>query len=159
MYGYEKRKLSFQMVPGTSWYHNLRSLLGNWPEISRYVRRNGCCGVCGRKTDKLDAHEVWVYDDEKHLQKLDDIVPVCKSCHNTIHIGRAHAMGREEEAIGWYMKVNVLSRAEAEDDLEEAAKVWEERSRHRWNISNKQVIEKEMKLTGILCRFKDIEAL
>ncbi len=154
MYRYEKRKLSFQMVPSTSWFHNLRSLLSNWPEISKSVRSTGCCHCCGRQTDTLDAHEVWAYDDENHVQTLNLIIPVCKSCHNTIHIGFATASGRAEQAIRQYIKVNGLTRAEAEEDLNEAARVWERRSRYRWTMDETQLKNKVYELTGIYCRFR-----
>ena len=37
MYPYETRRLNFQLVPRTVWFHNLRAVLPNWEEISKKI--------------------------------------------------------------------------------------------------------------------------
>jgi 5-methylcytosine-specific restriction endonuclease McrA len=83
---------------------------------------------------QLDAHEKWSYDDEKHIQKLEDILSLCKDCHRVKHIGRAQAVGEGDLAENWYMKVNSCSRHEFQEDLNNAANQWRERSMYRWAL-------------------------
>ena len=157
MYPYETRKLSFQLVPETAWYCNLRSVLPNWTEISKKVRKPGICAVCGEKTKKLDAHEVWSYNDETHKQLLKEIISVCKACHNAIHIGHASVTGKFVEAIEQYKKVNNLSYDVIRNDYDAACHVWTIRSGYQWNISIDQIKDKVYEQTGIQCDFDEEE--
>lgn len=155
-YKYEQRKLSFQLVPQTAWYTNLRSILPNWSEISNAVRQSDKCECCGKNFDpkELEAHEVWEYDDEKHTQSLKNIIAVCKNCHNTIHIGHASVVGKAAEGLKWYMKVNNISKAEAAEDIKEAFEVWEERSQYDWDLDEEELKTKVQNLLGISCDFE-----
>ena len=149
MFKYEMRKLQFQLVPQSAWYKNLRSLLLNWDDISKYVRRPGKCSICGENTPYLDAHEVWSYDDANGSQKLKEIIPVCKQCHNAIHIGHANVTGKGDEALMHYMLINEISTKEAKADLDDAFFVWERRSAHDWHIDTEQISEAVKRQTGI----------
>jgi hypothetical protein len=118
------RKLNFELVPDSCWYSNLRSILpaGGWDKIRKvaYARANGRCMICGETTSHLEAHEQWEYDEKNKVQRLHDIVAVCRSCHEVIHIGRTQLMGREKEASEHYMKVNGCTYAEYRKALGEA---------------------------------------
>ena len=74
-----KYKLDFQLVPDGCWYTNLRSALPKetWDRVRKkaYARAGGRCMICG-KAGRLEAHEVWEYDDKKHIQKLADVIAV-----------------------------------------------------------------------------------
>lgn len=119
-----KRKLNFELIPDGCWYYNLRAILSKaeWDYIKKdaKARANGKCNVCGRKTTQLDAHERWSYDEKKGIQKLEDVIAVCKDCHNTIHINRTWLKGNIERAEDHYMKVNNCSYVEMRKDLGEA---------------------------------------
>ena len=129
-------KLNFELVPDSCWYSNLRSALpqGAWDVIRKkaYARANGKCMICGAPTARLEAHEQWEYDDEKGVQKLANVVAVCKACHEVIHIGRTQLTGREREASEHFMKVNGCTYAEYRKALGEANAVHRERSRREW---------------------------
>ena len=109
-------KLKFELVPDGCWYSNLRAILSKkqWDFLKAYAKEQsgGKCAICGRKTDRLDAHEVWSYDRENAVQKLEDVISVCKDCHSVIHIGRTQLKGDEERAEKHYMKVNNCTYAE-----------------------------------------------
>jgi 5-methylcytosine-specific restriction endonuclease McrA len=111
-----KYKLNFELVPDSCWYSNLRSILSKkqWDFLRQDARERaqGKCMICGKKTDKLDAHERWSYNEEKCVQKLEDIVAVCKDCHSVIHIGYTQLKGDERRAEDHFMKVNKCSYAE-----------------------------------------------
>ncbi len=109
-------KLEFELVPDSVWGSNLRTLLSKsaWDFLRKdaYERAGGKCRICGRSTNRLEAHEQWEYDEEFSVQKLVDILAVCKSCHSVIHIGRTQLMGGEERAQKHFCKVNGCSYAE-----------------------------------------------
>lgn len=109
-------KLNFQLIPDGCWCLNLRTLLPKsaWELIKEdaKLRSGGKCFYCGKKTERLDAHEVWSYDEKKGIQKLDNVVAVCKDCHSVIHIGFTQLKGNVERAESHFMKVNGCSYAE-----------------------------------------------
>ncbi len=131
-------KLNFELVPDSCWYSNLRSALPAraWDIIRKkaYARAGGKCMICGAPTSRLEAHEQWEYDDERGIQKLKNVVAVCRACHEVIHIGRTTLMGREREASEHYMKVNGVSYAEYRRALGEANAVHRERSKREWQL-------------------------
>lgn len=131
----EKYKLNFQLVPDGCWYTNLRSALPRevWDKVRKtaYARAGGRCAICG-SPGRLEAHEVWEYDDEKYIQKLCGIIAVCPACHEVIHIGRTSLMGREKDAQAHFMAVNGCTQSEYHAALGEANRVHAERSRHEW---------------------------
>jgi len=132
------RELSIELVPQSSWYNNLRKILSkeDWQKLSRFVRSNGVCDICGRHLpiSELDAHEKWSYDDVTHIQKLENILSLCKDCHRVKHIGRAQAVGEEHLAKKWFMKVNGCSEDDYEEAIHEAITEWQERSEHKWTL-------------------------
>ena len=131
-------KLNFELVPDSCWYSNLRSNLPKevWDKIRKkaYARAGGKCMICGAPTARLEAHEQWEYDDKNGVQKLANIVAVCKACHEVIHIGRTQLMGREREASEHFMKVNGCTYAEYRKALGEANEVHRERSKREWQL-------------------------
>lgn len=117
-------KLNFELVPDSCWYSNLRSILSpaQWDIVRReaYSRAGGRCMICGAPAKRLEAHEQWSYDEQNHIQKLENVVAVCKSCHEVIHIGRTQLTGGEERASEHFMKVNGCTYAEYRKALGEA---------------------------------------
>lgn len=119
-----KYKLDFELVPDACWGSNLRSVLKrkDWDTVRRdaYARADGRCMICGRKVKRLEAHEVWSYDEKDGIQKLEDVIAVCAMCHSVIHIGRTQLMGNGERAADWFMKVNKCSYSDYIKALNEA---------------------------------------
>lgn len=103
-------KLNFELVPDSCWYSNLRSILKPkmWDIIRRdaYKRADGKCMICGRPAKRLEAHEKWSYNEEKAVQKLEDVIAVCHNCHSVIHIGRTQLVGDSDMAMKHFCKVN-----------------------------------------------------
>lgn len=131
-------KLDFEPVPDSCWYSNLRSELPKeaWDIIRKkaYARAGGKCMICGAPTTRLEAHEQWEYDDEKGVQKLKNVVAICRPCHEVIHIGRTQLTGREREAASHFMKVNGCSYADYIKALGEANAKHRERSKREWQL-------------------------
>lgn len=140
-----KFKLNFELVPDSCWYSNLRSELPKevWDKIRKnaYARAGGRCMICGAPTSRLEAHEQWEYDDEKGVQRLKNVVAVCRPCHEVIHIGRTQLMGREREASEHFMKVNGCTYAEYRAALGKANEIHRERSRREWKLDVSELPE------------------
>ena len=65
------------------------------------------CETCGGKRDApVHWHEVWSYDDERGVQKLEALKCLCERCHEATHPGHANVKGRGAEALEWLMQVN-----------------------------------------------------
>ena len=112
------------MVPEECWFSNLRSVLkpSDWDVVRRdaYARAKGKCMICNRFSRRLEAHEKWSYDDEKALQKLEDVVALCPRCHEVKHISLAYMRGRGQEAMEQFMLVNGCSQMDFHAALSEA---------------------------------------
>lgn len=134
----EKFVLNFELVPDSCWYSNLRSALPKeaWDSIRKkaYARAGGKCMICGVPSTRLEAHERWAYDDENYVQKLSDVVAICRPCHEVVHIGRTTLMGREKEASEHFMKVNGCTFSDYRKALGEANAVHRERSKKEWKL-------------------------
>lgn len=128
----KKYKLNFELVPEECWFSNLRSVLkpDDWDKVRRdaYARAGGRCVICGAK-GRLEAHEQWSYDDEKALQKLENVVALCRNCHEIKHIGRTQLMGRDADAMEHFMKVNHCSQMDYHAALAEANEEYFRRNR------------------------------
>ena len=126
-------KLNFELVPDSCWYSNLRSILSpaQWDFVRKdaYARAGGRCMICGTPTRRLEAHERWEYDEKNCVQKLVDVVAVCHSCHEVIHIGRTQLLGGEERACAHFIKVNGCSYTEYRKALGEANEAHRRRNR------------------------------
>lgn len=109
-------KLNFELVPDGCWYSNLRSILTpkQWDVIRKdaYARAGGRCAICDAPAKRLEAHEQWSYNEEKMVQKLENVIAVCPACHAVIHIGRTSLKGDERAASEHFMKVNGVGYAE-----------------------------------------------
>ena len=61
-------KLTIELVPKTSWFTNLRSLVSKeqWDKIRNkvYWKAGYKCEICGSKGPKwpVECHEIWHYD-------------------------------------------------------------------------------------------------
>lgn len=133
-------KLTIELVPLTSWYNNVRSKVSQeeWDIIRKkcYKNANYKCEICGGVGNKwpVECHEIWEYDDKKHIQKLVGFVALCPSCHEVKHIGRAEKMGMLRHAMQHLMAVNAINKSQVDKIVEDAFATWEERSEHKWKV-------------------------
>lgn len=126
-------KLTFELVPDGCWYTNLRSVLPPklWDKIrfEAYKKANGRCEICGVKTSRLEAHEIWNYDEKNALQTLEGVTALCRRCHEVKHIGRTQLLGKGNDAMEHFMKVNGCSQSEYHEALGEANETHQRRNR------------------------------
>ena len=114
-------KLNFELVPAGCWKYNLRNILTKkqWDFIKHDVKSQaiGRWVICGGKCSRLEAHEVWHYDEDNGIIILKDVVAICRDCHSVIHIGRTSLKGDSIKAENHYMKVNNCSYVEMRKHL------------------------------------------
>ena len=111
-----------------------------WEKLRKevYKKYDYACSIC-RSGGKLHAHEVWEYDDKKHIQMLKDLVALCSKCHAVKHIGHAGIQASEgklnyEKLIKHFMQVNNCDRVTFDKHLAEAYKQFEERFHYDWQL-------------------------
>jgi hypothetical protein len=130
-----------ELVPSTVWESSLYRLMPReiWNRIrDDFIEENGRkCQICGETTGTMNLHEIWNYDDTKHIQKLEGFILLCKMCHHVKHIGLAGILAEEgkldyNEVIRHFCKVNNCSEEEFEKHREEAFEIWEKRSKFEW---------------------------
>ncbi|MBQ9113518.1 MAG: HNH endonuclease [Clostridia bacterium] len=125
-------KLDFEFVPEECWGYSLYHKLtrADWDKVRKdaYRRAGYKCRVCGAK-GVLEAHEKWRYDDEKALQKLEDVLALCHACHEVKHISLTYQRGRGMDAMEHFMKVNGCSQMEYHEALEKANEKYFERNK------------------------------
>lgn len=133
-------KLTVELVPATSWGDNLRSRLStqDWDKLRKeqYRKAGYVCEICGGKGPKhpVECHEVWSYDDERHVQKLERLIALCPNCHKVKHLGFAFATGKGPAAVRHLMTVNGWGRAEANRYVEAAFELHSKRSAFPWTL-------------------------
>ncbi|MFH1285366.1 MAG: HNH endonuclease, partial [Candidatus Micrarchaeota archaeon] len=107
-------KLEIELVPCSTWWSNLRKTIPKkkWDTLRKkvYAQYHNKCGICGAKR-KLNCHELWSYDDKKHIQTLVNFIALCDMCHHVKHLGLASILASRgqldyETVINHFMKVN-----------------------------------------------------
>jgi len=137
-----KLRLTIELVPSTSWYNNMRKVVSrqDWDVLRRkvyadYGHRCGLCGASGR----LNCHEVWEYDDKRHIQTLVGFIALCDLCHHIKHIGLARILADEgklsmDDVVAHFCKVNGCDYSDFLNHEAGAWRTWESRSKHNWEV-------------------------
>jgi hypothetical protein len=132
------KPLTVELVPQTCWRSNVRSLVSraewDWIRWNAYsdaelrgLRWQG-------RHHAVDCHELWEYDDTKHVQRLVRMVALCPACHDVVHFGWATDGGRGPEALAHLRAVNGWTAKQARAHVQNAFAVWRARSKHRWSV-------------------------
>lgn len=133
-------KLTVELVPQPQWGFNLRSELRpkDWDKVRRatYAAAGHKCEICGGVGHKhpVEAHEIWSFDDTRHVQTLTGLIALCPPCHEVKHFGLAVHMGNEARARKHLGKVNGWTPAQVEAHLQSAFHTWRERSKSGWGL-------------------------
>jgi hypothetical protein len=133
-------RLTVELVPSTCWYTNVRSNVAKavWDRLRRQVAADAGqrCEVCGGRGRRwpVECHEVWHYDDDTNVQRLERLVALCPACHEVKHAGLASKRGRLEAVIQRLATVNWWTVDDAALYLEAVFEQWASRSRHQWTL-------------------------
>jgi hypothetical protein len=101
-----------------------------------YSDQNDICAICGAG-GRLNCHEVWDYDDMRHVQKLMGFQAVCTLCHHMAHFGKAQLLAAQgridlDAVIRHFLEVNRVGHDVFESHKAAAFRTWRERSLHPW---------------------------
>lgn len=135
-----KAKLTIELVPETCWFSNVRSSVSrtDWDQLKRITsaKADRVCEICWGVGPRwpVECHEIWEYDDKRHVQKLAGLIALCPSCHQVKHIGFAQIRGKLQEAIGHLKNINGLTTGDAHEYVENAFNKWRERSQYNWKL-------------------------
>lgn len=133
-------KLPIELVPDTCWYTNVRSHVtaATWGRLRGLVvaASRGRCEICGRQGTghPVECHEVWGYDDDRGIQRLEALQALCPDCHLVKHFGRAIAAGRTRYALAWFAHVNTLTPEQALAHAQTAFSLHQQRSQRSWAL-------------------------
>ena len=134
-------KLTIELVPSTSWYNNVRKNVSKsvWDRIRRtqYRKANYKCEICNGSGPEwpVECHEIWEYDKVSSIQLLTGFIALCPDCHLVKHIGYANVQGKYMEALEHLMLINKWDLQKANDYIEDAFDLWQERSKHGWTVN------------------------
>ena len=134
-------KLQIELIPDSCWYFNVRSNVKTkqWDIIRKrvYQEADYRCEICGGRGIRysVDCHEIWVYDDEKLIQKLDRFQALCPLCHEVKHLGLANVKGNGERAFGRFIELNRLDISIAIEIKKAVFLQWKARSAKQWTLN------------------------
>ena len=133
-------KLTIELVPESCWYSNVRSEITRsaWDVIRAeiYKAADYKCEICGGVGSRhpVECHEIWHYDDKKHVQTLKGFTALCPKCHEVKHIGLAQVRDRYDVALLHFCEVNKVSKTEAERYVHNVFQTWSKRSQHKYTL-------------------------
>jgi hypothetical protein len=136
--------LNVDLIPATNWGGSLANLLvdSSWQAIRDPVlaKTGNKCIVCGydRQRKSVDCHEIWEFytplEGDTGIQRLVGIIPLCKSCHDMFHLGRAGQDGRLEESVQRLAWVNRWTEDEVATYLDYVDRKCRGRNKFRWML-------------------------
>lgn len=134
-----KYKLRIQLIPESSWYYNLRSVLpkDEWNKLRKkvYAYFGYSCATC-RSSGELHAHEVWKFDARKERQSLRRIVALCENCHSVEHFGRTMMVSPVyvSRITKHALKIFKCTPLQFQKKVDKAFAVWQQRNLHVWKV-------------------------
>ena len=137
---HSKLKLQIELVPDGCWFSNVRSNVSarDWDTIRKqvYLEAGYRCEICGGVGAKhpVECHEVWSYDDNIKIQKLELFQALCPPCHEVKHFGFASVRGFRDRALNQFMKINDLNFSTAEAMIDAVFEQWQQRGLVRWEL-------------------------
>lgn len=141
-----KKELHTEMVPRTAWGSNVRDHVkpSDWDKIKEwcYKRSGYHCEICGSngklqgRKHRVEAHEIWHYDDTNLVQTLIGLIALCPSCHKSKHYGRAISVGDDKFVRKHIKAINEhWTWKQVFDHCAKAITKWQERSMHNYTLN------------------------
>ena len=133
-------RLTVELVPSTSHFQNLRSLLSqsDWNRLRRQTYRKAGyrCEICGGRGPRhpVECHEIWDYDDARFIQTLTGLIALCPACHQVKHIGLAAIRGKLPQAVGHLARVNDWDADTCQWYIQRAFNEHRRRSQFAWTL-------------------------
>lgn len=125
------------MLPASTWEENLRTALpaDKWNALRKhcYAAAGHRCRICGA-SGKVEAHELWEFDDVFGIQKLIGLVCLCPICHKAKHYGFARRLGLISEVTEKIKEVNGWDTRMLDAALVKLQARTDERSKYHWEL-------------------------
>ena len=147
----KKIKLTIELIPKTSYYDNVRSILPQkeWDRLRKksYEKAKFKCEICKDKGTNqgyrhdLECHEIWEYKKDG-TQLLKDLISLCPRCHQVKHIGRSMKVGLNKKVTEHIMKVNKWTEKETKNYIGYVFQEHKLRSKQKWEINLSVLTEK-----------------
>ena len=131
------------MLPRSTYGSSLRTVIDpdGWRCLRRAAGRTtgGACAWCeevtlGTRWRTWETHEVWTFDLATKRQVLAAVVPLCRTCHLTQHLGYARREGVEGEVVARLRSLNAWSHLEAGRAVADAEHLASLRGRTAWDL-------------------------
>jgi hypothetical protein len=146
-----KIKLTIELVPSTSFYTNVRSILpkSEWDRLRKisYKKAGYKCEICkGSGLEQgykhpVECHEIWEYRKDG-TQYLKGLISLCPRCHQVKHIGRSMKVGLAKQATEHLRKVNGWTKQEAQNYIGYSFQEYILRSKQQWKLNLSVLSEK-----------------
>lgn len=132
-------RLAPEPVPAPLWGVSAYRLFGKtkpWKEIRHDTLElaGNKCGACDADGPQLSCHDAWSYDDTRCVATLIGFEIRCHACHNATHVGRANALGFEQDAYAQLREVNGCTQDEVDAMVGAAMDLWEKRRAKTWTV-------------------------
>ena len=135
---YGDSDLYIDLVPTSCWNSNVRTYFSQaeWTKIRKYVceRSSFSCECCNDKSEKLEVHERWDFNEDTQTQKLVRLVALCNICHLATHMGYAGVVGMGKEAKEHLKKIRNFTDEEFKSHHLEASTIYQKRSKMTWKL-------------------------
>jgi hypothetical protein len=119
-----------------------------WEALRRTVLEaaaNTCTHCEAVYESRMVCHEVWAYDDLNCVATLTAFEIVCRDCDSVLHFGKTLLIGGKkgdevmeqlaDQAIAQLMKVNGITKRQANKLIDDAFGQWMDRSKHKtWAV-------------------------
>ncbi|MGB3673788.1 MAG: hypothetical protein WA988_05055 [Candidatus Nanopelagicales bacterium] len=131
------------MLPKSTYGSSLRTVIepDGWRRLRRAAGRTtgGACAWCEEVTlagrwRTWETHEVWTFDVATKRQVLAAVVPLCRTCHLTQHVGYARREGLEADVVARIRILNGWSQIETAREITAAEHLTSRRGRTAWDL-------------------------
>jgi len=133
-------RLEIELVPKPLWGKSLANMLpkAQWEALraQRIQEKGARCEICGQ-AGRVELHEIWKYDDERHIQRLLGLELLCVLCHSIKHFGRTQTLASRGEVdlkpiVAHFCKFNSCGLQDLKAHWRSTYEIWKERSKHHW---------------------------
>ncbi len=133
-------KLEIELVPKPLWGKTLAKMLprDEWERlrVQRIQEKGERCEICGQE-GRVHLHEIWEYDDERHVQRLAGFQLLCATCHSIKHFGLTQNLAAEgkinlKPITTHFCKVNNCTFQDLKNHWRSTYERWKQRSQHQW---------------------------
>lgn len=139
--------LTIELVPTTAWNKSLFKSIEarEWKKLKQYLfeKEEKKCWICGDTKNRLEAHEIWSYNQKEGIQKLEAIHHLCSMCHKIKHWGLwsmtdygtetlRQSKITKSDLVSHFCKVNHCTEKEFKKEEAKALKIYRARNRIDW---------------------------